>query len=589
MKSHLPQTFRELAALLSELRDLVPAAEALSSALERLERDLLPRTAGGASFLVAGIVGPNNIGKSLLFNSLVGAQLSPSEPRGGATRRLVGAAGPELFAALTSEPTLAQFPLIPTTTDGRPLEAAKANAEDPAQLLFVSVPDLPPGLMLIDTPDFDSVFVQNRAATESLLRVADLALVVVNRQTYANALVVDFLKTWLEHGRPWALFYNEAFADDAITREHVAEMTSQIASQPLAVFTAPFDLELQQAGTTKALVPRELGGTRDLATWLAGEEREAIKRAALAASVAELGKDLDALLASVRSEAATATAIWSTVLDETTRVAQRAAASAMPPDSYLEAFRRVADARIPAWRRGLRASSRKVRLAVEGLTARMLGGAPPKPSAPVQVAELEAHELRAEWAPLVERLGRSFEPNAELWTGSAREWPQRVQHALTQAMALGPPGPAELGSDAATLETFEAHCERLVSAEFDAASKQAGRKAAEHLVQVGVDMLHILPMAAGVGTAIATGGVGADVASVAAGGLGSSLMERFTKHLGSGFARRARARWQELRGATLGAALAHRVLGELARELEARATRQQQFADRLATLRETLQ
>ena len=86
MKSHHPQTFRELQRTLAELREQVGAAPRLDHALERLERDLLPRTAGGTDYLVAGIVGPNNIGKSLLFNSLIGAQLSPSEPRGGATR-----------------------------------------------------------------------------------------------------------------------------------------------------------------------------------------------------------------------------------------------------------------------------------------------------------------------------------------------------------------------------------------------------------------------------------------------------------------------------------------------------------------------
>lgn len=596
MNSPLPQTFRELESTLAELA--LPASTELDAARERLERDLLPRTAGASEFLVAGIVGPNNIGKSLLFNSLVGTPLSPSEPRGGATRRLVGAAGPELFAALTSEPTLAQFPLVPVETAGAPLEAAKQNADDPRALLFVEVAGLTPGLMLIDTPDFDSVFVENRAATESLLRVADLALVVVNRQTYANALVVDFLKSWLEHGRPWALVYNEAFADHDITREHVAEMTAQIGAQPLAVFVAPFDIELQAANATKPLVPRQLGPSSaeapsaplglELGAWLAGEEQTAIKRAALAASIKELKRDLGALVARLTSEAELAARLWQSTLRETTRVAEATAAGAMPPDSYLEAFRRVADQRIPAWRRGMRASQRKLRLAVEGLTVRLLGGKPAGVE-PVQVAVLEARELRNEWAPLVERVGRRLEPGSDVWSGAeAGEWPTRISRALKAAMELGPPTPDELGADARTLATFEAHCEALITAEFEAASSKAGRRAAEHAVQLGVDMLQLLPMAAGVGTAIATGGVGADVASVAAGGLGASLMERFTKHLGSGFARRARARWQDLRGAALGEALARRLFGALAAELEARATRHTAQAQRLQNLLDTL-
>ena len=584
--STLPQTFRALADLLGELAELVPQDGALGAARARLERDLLPRTAGGASFLVAGIVGPNNIGKSLLFNSLVGVSLSPSEPRGGATRRLVGAAGPELFDALTSEPTLAQFPLVPVEVTGAPLTAAKENADDPATLLFARVPELPPGLMLIDTPDFDSVFVENRAATESLLCVSDLALVVVNRQTYANALVVDFLKTWLEHGRPWALVYNEAYDDDTITREHVAEMTAQIGADPLAVFVAPHDRALQSSEGNPQLRPTALDGGRPLADWLAGEERESIKRAALAASVSELKRDLDELASSVRGQAELARTIWEATLAETTRLAADVAAGAMPPDSYLEAFRRVADQRIPAWRRGMRAGQRKLRLTMEGAYTRLLGGAKPKAAQPVQVAELEAQELRSEWAPLVERLGRRFEPGGELWVrtdtpGEPGEWPERLARALGAAVELGTPAAAELHTDDITLRTFEAHCEELISAEFEASAQRAGRRAAEHAVQLGVDVLQLLPVAAGVGTAIATGGVGAGVASVAAGGLGASVMERFTKHLGSGFARRARQRWMELRGQALGALLARRVLGNLADELHTRATRHQSYADRL--------
>jgi hypothetical protein len=592
VKSHHPQTFRELQRTLAELREQVGAAPRLDHALERLERDLLPRTAGGTDYLVAGIVGPNNIGKSLLFNSLIGAQLSPSEPRGGATRQLVGAAAPALFEALISEPTLAQFPLAPVESDGTPLAAAKENAANPATLLFAKVPALPPGLMLIDTPDFDSVFVQNRAATESLLRVCDLALVMVNRNTYANAQVVDFLTDWLAHGRPWALVYNDAFLDHEITNEHVAEMVRAIQTEPLAVFVAPTDLELQVKGATKALVPHKLEGaertSETLATWLQGEQRDAIKARALEASLAELRDDLAALLAELRTEAENALAIWNLVQRQTTEVARRVAAGAMPPDTFLEAFRRVADRRIPAWRRGLRAGQRRVRLALEGLSSRVLGGGPPRQERPVEVAALEAHELRTEWGPLIETLGRLLGPDAEVWSAARTDWARRIQTALAQAAEAGPPPASALQADDRTLSTFEAHCEDLITHEFEAAAQSRGRRAAEHLLQLGVDVLHALPMAAGVGTAIATGGVGADVASLAVGGLGSSMMERLTKHLGSGFARRARERWQDLRGAVLGERLAHRILGDLATELHNRATRHQSYAERLDALMESL-
>ena len=91
------------------LARLAPHHGAAERAVARLDRDLLPRTAGGADGLVAGIVGPNNAGKSALFNGLVGRSLSPSRPEGGATRRLVGAATPALLERMRRDPTLARF------------------------------------------------------------------------------------------------------------------------------------------------------------------------------------------------------------------------------------------------------------------------------------------------------------------------------------------------------------------------------------------------------------------------------------------------------------------------------------------------
>ena len=83
---------QRLRALHRQLQAAEGAAEPrLEGVLGRLERDLLPRTAGGHEHLVVGIVGPNNAGKSSLFNALVAgdgggdagapATVSPAEPQ----------------------------------------------------------------------------------------------------------------------------------------------------------------------------------------------------------------------------------------------------------------------------------------------------------------------------------------------------------------------------------------------------------------------------------------------------------------------------------------------------------------------------
>ena len=78
MHPDLPDRLRTLRDLLERVvaDDGAAAGQEVSrraeEAAERLDRDLLPRTAGGHTHLVVGIVGPNNAGKSALFNALVG-------------------------------------------------------------------------------------------------------------------------------------------------------------------------------------------------------------------------------------------------------------------------------------------------------------------------------------------------------------------------------------------------------------------------------------------------------------------------------------------------------------------------------------
>ena len=165
---------------------------------------------------MVGIVGPNNSGKSALFNALVAGgeigrggappERSPSRPTGGATRRLVGAGHPEP-EPLRSEPTLQRFAIA----NGAGHSTRPWMRRTGTRTAFsASVDSVPPSPLLVDTPDFDSVFVRNREVTDALLTVCDLAVVVVTRHTYQNNDVVMFLREWLASGRPWVLVYNEA-------------------------------------------------------------------------------------------------------------------------------------------------------------------------------------------------------------------------------------------------------------------------------------------------------------------------------------------------------------------------------------------
>ncbi|HEY1335606.1 MAG TPA: GTPase, partial [Myxococcaceae bacterium] len=57
----------------------------------RILRDLLPRLSSDAPLLLVAVAGPNNVGKSTLFNTLVAADLSPARAEGGLTQQCLAA------------------------------------------------------------------------------------------------------------------------------------------------------------------------------------------------------------------------------------------------------------------------------------------------------------------------------------------------------------------------------------------------------------------------------------------------------------------------------------------------------------------
>ena len=80
---HTPALVEMLRAVAAATDRLPDAAGADTRALARrvrtrILRDLLPRLSSDAPLLLVAVAGPNNVGKSTLFNTLVGANLSPA-------------------------------------------------------------------------------------------------------------------------------------------------------------------------------------------------------------------------------------------------------------------------------------------------------------------------------------------------------------------------------------------------------------------------------------------------------------------------------------------------------------------------------
>jgi hypothetical protein len=359
----LAQSLRGAHAQLAPLRQRIADA---NRAAELLERDLLPRLVPGPSHLVAAIVGPNNAGKSALFNAIAGRDLSPSVPEGGATQRALGAAHPELIARLQAEPALASFRLRSVGSD--PGRLALRAPEDFGELVIAAEPGLPPHLMLIDTPDFDSIVGENRQSSESVLMVADLVIVVVTRHSYQNREVVTFLSDWLQHGRPWLLVYNEA-VDATVASRHMDKLIQDVGHPPVERFWARYNLAVPSGEQPLAPVPLAgADGNVDLGRWLRELTTiERLKQLAFAAALGRLRNLLIATIDAVRGEQRGADEILREARAHGDRLSVAIAQAAMPGEAFVEAFRTVLDRRTNPLSRSWRGMLRRVRVEIERL------------------------------------------------------------------------------------------------------------------------------------------------------------------------------------------------------------------------------
>lgn len=532
------------------LGPLAARVEAARRALDLLERDLLPRTAGGDAYIVAGIVGPNNAGKSALFNALLGSALSPSLPAGGATRRLVGAAHPRLLERLAAEPTLARFRLRRLAAAG-PCDEALQSGADPAELLVRAEPLLPESLMLIDTPDFDSILGENRLASESLLAVADLVIAVVTRHSYQNREVVRFLHGWLAHGRPWFLVYNEA-TDAEVASAHGAKLAADVGSEPLAAFWAPHSLAIQQG--TQPLEPRLLApgaGRADrapaLGEYLLDAARIAdVKRHAFRAALGRLTDALAEARAALEAGELRARSVLDAAETRAREAGVRIASKAMPARPFVEAFRAVLDRRSNRLSRSWRASLRRVRVGLEAIPALLSGRRRSDASdAGASLARIERAELGRVWPAFWEELARDLGPEerhpARRSSGAALAALLDDDLAETRRDAARRRAEEAIASEPADVEAFRQSCEALV--------EQAIEERGFDLdIQLAADIATLMPLALAAVVIVHTAGLGSDIAAAGGGALSTFLVEKYSHLLGAGVLATARRRWSELRG-----------------------------------------
>ncbi|TYK53546.1 AAA family ATPase [Actinomadura decatromicini] len=297
------------------------AREARDELRDQLQDYVLPRIqAAGAPMLVV-LGGSTGAGKSTLVNTLVGSRVSAT----GVLRPTTSS--PILVCHPDHARWFLEGPMLPGMGRVRG-PAPDAIAGD--QLVVITSDVLPPGLALLDSPDFDSVFEDHYEFATKLMAAADLWLCVTTAARYADAQVWQMLQRAKENGATIGVVLSRvpqgAGPQGAEIVEHFGAMLDENEVGDARRFTVP------ETRVEDSRLPEEV--VADIRAWLTGvaedaEDREIVIEDTLAAvldsfrtRVPELARQVEAQVAQRTELAREVDAGYGTALaelDEATR------------------------------------------------------------------------------------------------------------------------------------------------------------------------------------------------------------------------------------------------------------------------------
>ncbi|HZK05460.1 MAG TPA: GTPase domain-containing protein [Actinomycetaceae bacterium] len=262
------------AAHIGELRERI---------LTQIGSHLLPRLADEAAPAVVVLGGSTGAGKSTLLNSLVGREISTAGVLRPTTRRAVAAHHPSVHAV--------------------PLRDLADS---------VAAPAIPPGMVLVDAPDLDSLERANRNAATRLLEAADLWILVTTAARYGDMVPWQQVIRARDRGLQLAVVLNRV-PDDA-RRDVRADLTERL--DQIGLGNSPLFL-IPNLGPHEGLIPEE--HVQPLREWLRAatgrHQARAIVRRTVAGAWGALESNVSALADGVGSQRAAASGLRAATLD----------------------------------------------------------------------------------------------------------------------------------------------------------------------------------------------------------------------------------------------------------------------------------
>lgn len=265
---------------------------------QQLTRHVYPHFKHSYPFVVAAIIGGLNTGKSTLFNYLTRGEYSAASFEGCLTRRVLLAGHSQCLGDLATREALFQrFAEVPQPWQ-KPQEMTQ-----PGPPLYAVVDQLPPGLLLLDTPDFNGVLRENPQITQAILLTADVVLLLLTNVNYRSREDLQFLgKALRSAGRREVIFiYRVTDAmPAAIALKHMEEAAAYLGTgRPRAVFRMIEDSAIAhglQPVKLERLDPQAPGESAELIDYLARLSTPDIKRASLEGGLRAAVTDLEPFL-----------------------------------------------------------------------------------------------------------------------------------------------------------------------------------------------------------------------------------------------------------------------------------------------------
>lgn len=204
---------------------------------ELLRQKLVPQL-GGDPWLVAAVVGGTNIGKSVTFNHLAGCKASSTSPMASGTKHPVCLV-PKGFAKRHDLNRI-----FPDFTLHEWSQASSALEEsDQHDLFWRPAPELPPTLLVLDTPDIDSDARINWVRADAVRRSADVLIAVLTQQKYNDAAVKEFFRKAAGEDKAILVVFNQCLLpeDEEYWPTWLNTFCNETGIHPDAVYLAPND------------------------------------------------------------------------------------------------------------------------------------------------------------------------------------------------------------------------------------------------------------------------------------------------------------------------------------------------------------